>query len=118
MLDIVRTNGHVSFLLRFPQWRGLYERVQQEWGSFVDSINAEFAAIPWPTTTSPAGSDSPTEASSMEECVPQVKKTGILAPVLFKMWHRRAPAREVLRDYPQNLLLRMVRDWKRRTGAE
>jgi hypothetical protein len=122
MLDVVRTNDHTSFLERFPQWRGLYADVRREWGQFTGHIDSVFGAIPWPAkhgqqqqrhaASEEERQDTAVPASEMAQCVKEAKKSGLLAPVLFKMYHQSCAAAEVLRDYPQHLLLRMLKAWR------
>jgi hypothetical protein len=122
MLDVVRTNDHTSFLERFPQWRGLYADARLEWDQFTGHIDSVFATIPWPPKQQPTAADGGEgepaaggagAAAMMDDCVKAAKKSGLVAPVLFKMYHRSCAARDVLRDYPQHLFLRMLKSWRR-----
>jgi hypothetical protein len=124
MLDVVRTNDHTSFLERFPQWRGLYADARLEWDQFTGYVDSVFAAIPWPPKQQPTAVDGGESepaggaAAMMDDCVKAAKKSGLVAPVLFKMYHRSCAAREVLRDYPQHLFLRMLKSWRREEATK
>jgi len=110
MLEIVRTNTHTTFLQRFPQWTMLHTKAQREWEHFTACIDQIYGAIEWPHDDQ--------GGKEMDGCVSEVKKTGLMAPVLFKMWHLRSNAKQVLRNYPLHLLLRIVKAWRKQAIKE
>lgn len=109
LFEFIKTNYSTTFLQRFPQWKGLYNDVKREYEALRTYINDKYNAAVEKTE----------EGLNRDQFVKLLEKEKAVKGVLCKMMNaQQTDSRDMLRVWPQHLVLKMMKELNIQRGGE